>query len=168
MITPDQALMILEEAGCNKKLIAHCRAVSGLASSIGRELSAKGEELDLELVEIGGLLHDLGRAETHGIMHAVEGARMAEERQLDPRLVRIIKTHIGAGITPEEAVQLGLPDDDYMPRTLEEKIVAHADNLIKGTKMITIDERLALMKKKNISRESIERVKKLADEIGIV
>jgi len=29
-----------------------------------------------------------------------------------------------------------------MPRTAEEKIVAHADNLVKGTRVITLDERL--------------------------
>ncbi|MDW7731293.1 MAG: TIGR00295 family protein [Methanolobus sp.] len=160
--------MILEESGCTKKVIAHCLAVSSFATCIGKELSSRGEDLDLELIEIGGLLHDLGRAKTHGIRHAVEGARMAEERKLDPRLVRIIKRHIGAGITPEEAIKFGLPEDDYMPRTMEEKIIAHADNLIKGVRKITIEERLSLMEKKNIDTGSIERVKRLADEIGIV
>ncbi|WP_406657051.1 TIGR00295 family protein [Methanolobus sp. ZRKC2] len=168
MISYEQALKILEESGCKQKVIAHCIAVSNLATCIGKELSNRGEKLDFELIKIGGLLHDLGRAKTHGIMHGLEGARMAEERGLDPRLVQIIKRHIGAGITPEEAIKFGLPEDDYIPCTMEEKIVAHADNLTKGTKKITIQKRISLMEKKNIDIGSIERVKKLADEIGIV
>jgi len=168
MITHQQALEILENAGCSKKVIAHCIAVSSLATLMGKELLSRGEDLDIELVEIGGLLHDLGRAETHGMMHAVTGARLAEARGLDPRLVLIIKKHIGAGITTEEAMELGLPGDDYIPRTLEEKLVAHADNLTKGTRKISLDEKLSLMRRKNIDTSSIERVKRLADEIGIV
>jgi hypothetical protein len=37
---------------------------------------------------------------------------------------------VGAGILPGEAAALGLPDRDYMPSTVEEKIVCHADNLV--------------------------------------
>jgi len=37
---------------------------------------------------------------------------------------------------------LNLLPRDCMPRTAEEKIVAHADNLVKGTRVITLDERL--------------------------
>ena len=32
--------------------------------------------------------------------------------------------------------ELGLPDADYMPRTLEEKIVAHADNMVSDNKVV--------------------------------
>ncbi|TGC07916.1 HDIG domain-containing metalloprotein [Methanolobus halotolerans] len=168
MISHSQALTILGDSGCSKKVIAHCIAVSSLATRIGKELLSRGEKPDLELIGIGGLLHDLGRAKTHGMMHAVEGARMAEEMNLDPQLVQIIKKHIGAGITPDEAMELGLPEDDYMPDTLEEKIVAHADNLTKGTRKITIEERLSMMGEKNINSNSIVRVRRLAAEIGIV
>lgn len=162
------ALRILEDAGCSKNVIEHCISVSNLAVDIARKLSLKGKQPDIELIEMGGLLHDLGRSRTHGIAHAVAGAVIARELELDERLVQIIKRHIGAGISAEEAVTLGLPEDDYMPRTIEEKIVAHADNLIVGTRRITIEERISLMKEKNINIESIERVRALANEIGVV
>lgn len=167
MISRDTALNILKDAGCSSNVIEHCVAVSELASYIGRKLSSDGKHPDLELVEIGGLLHDLGRSRTHGISHAIEGASIARELGLEGRLVEVIKRHIGAGISVEEAVQLGLPEDDYVPRTLEEKIVAHADNLIVGTKKISLDERISMMTEKNINIESINRVRTLAEEIGV-
>jgi uncharacterized protein len=43
--------------------------------------------------------------------------------------------------------------------------VAHADNLVKGTKRITIEERMALMRRNKVSKKVIKRVQKLAEEI---
>ncbi len=167
MISREIALKILKDSGCNNDVIAHCIAVSKLAVDIAGKFSSEKKYPDMELIELGGLLHDLGRARTHGIAHAIEGVAIARELGLDKRLTEIIKRHIGAGISTEEALRLGLPEDDYIPRTIEEKIVAHADNLIVGTRRITMDERIAMMTEKNIDIESIKRVRALADEIGI-
>ena len=54
------------------------------------------------------------------------------------KYVNITLKHIGAGIPSDEAEILELPPGDYMPCTLEEKIVAHADNLINGTIEVNI------------------------------
>lgn len=167
MITREKALGILKKSGCSKKVIAHCIAVSELASEMASVLKSEGQDVDLSLVEIGGILHDLGRAESHGISHAVLGARMAEKYDLCPEIQEIIKRHIGAGISREEAKEFGLPDDDYMPITLEQKIVAHADNLVKGTKRISLEKRVSKMQEDGLDSGSIERVKALAAEIGI-
>nr|WP_304364538.1 TIGR00295 family protein [Methanosarcina sp. KYL-1] len=156
---------MLEEAGCAPNVIEHCREVASLAVEIAERVKAAGHEVDLELVEAGALLHDLGRCRTHGISHAVEGFRLAKDTGIKPELSEIIKRHIGAGISREEARELGLPDDDYFPRSLEEKIVAHADNLVRGTQRITIEERIARMRKKQVGEEVVQRVKKLAEEV---
>jgi uncharacterized protein (TIGR00295 family) len=77
-------------------------------------------------------------------MHVAESAHIARERGLPDELVRIIERHVAAGLTQKEAAGLGLPDGNYMPETLEEKIVCHADNLVKGQSgMQTLDEALA-------------------------
>ncbi len=165
MISRVRAIRILEEAGCAPNVIEHCKTVASLAIEIAEKIRANGKEVDLRLVETGALLHDLGRCRTHGISHAVEGFGLARELGLDPRHAEIIKRHIGAGISEEEAGEIGLPADDYFPRSLEEKIVAHADNLVRGTKRITIEERTARMRKKQIGEEVIRRVEKLAEEI---
>ena len=165
MITQAEAIKLLVEAGCSPDVVEHCKEVASLAVEITEKIKAAGHEVNPELVRIGALLHDFGRCETHKISHAVEGFKLAKSRGLDPEISEIIKRHIGAGISREEAKKLGLPEDDYFPHSLEEKIVAHADNLVKGTKRITIDERITLMRKKEVSENVIKRVKELAEEI---
>ena len=39
-----------------------------------------------------------------------------------------------------EAISLGLPEMDFIPETLEERIVAHADNLFASDHRITLEE----------------------------
>lgn len=165
LTTRSEALKLLEGSGCAPNVIQHCKEVASLAVEIADRIKEAGHEVNSELVEVGALLHDFGRCRTHGITHAVEGFKLAKSRGVDPEISEIIKRHIGAGISKEEARQLGLPEDDYFPRSLEEKIVSHADNLVKGTKRITIDERIALMRKKEVSEQVILRIKSLDDEL---
>lgn len=165
MTTRTEAIRLLEESGCAPNVIEHCKKVASLAVEIAKKAKAAGQNVNLELVEVGALLHDSGRCRTHDITHAVEGFKLAKSKGVEPEVVEIIKRHIGAGISKEEAKMLGLPEDDYFPRSLEEKIVAHADNLVKRTKRITIQERIKLMRKKNIPEHVVQRVKKLAEEV---
>jgi len=51
-----------------------------------------------------------------------------------------------------------------MPRTLEEKIVAHADNLIQDCRRVTLDEALENMRNK-APKHVIEKVERLGREI---
>lgn len=167
MITTQRALQILRDKGCSENVIAHCITVSEHATEIAEKLVASGKKVDVELVAVGGLLHDLGRCKSHGIDHAVVGAAIAMELGLDPVIINIIKKHIGAGITREEAKELGLPEDDYIPSTLEEKIVAHADNFTSGDKRMNMNQLTEKMKKRNFSDGSKARIIALAEEMGI-
>ena len=121
--------------------------------------------IDIDAIYLGGLLHDIGRAKTHGIGHAVAGSIIALENGLSDKVVNIIERHIGAGISREEAVALGLPEKDYFPVTMEEKIVAHADNLVFGEKVGTIDELVLNLQKKQVDEKIIRRIIDLNDEI---
>jgi uncharacterized protein len=165
LTTRAEAIKLLEEAGCAPNVIEHCKEVSALALEIANNAKAAGNDVNPELVEVGALLHDFGRCRTHEISHAVEGFKLAKARGVESEVSEIIKRHIGAGISKEEARELGLPEDDYFPRSLEEKIVTHADNLVKGTMRITIEERIALMRKNKVPEKVIQRVKKLAEEV---
>ena len=40
----------------------------------------KNIEVDLELIEIGAILHDIGRGKTHGFNHALIGGEILRER----------------------------------------------------------------------------------------
>jgi len=156
----EEALQLLRECGCSETVVAHCVAVSELAVKIARRCRA-----DVELVEIGGLLHDLGRCKSHSITHAVEGAKVAKEKGLPRKVVDIIEKHIGAGITKEEARHLGLPERDYIPLTLEEKIVAHADNLMWGTKRTGVKEAAGNLVRQGL-HEQARRILKLHEELS--
>lgn len=125
-----EAVKILEKSGCHEKVVLHCEAVAKFATVITKRLQERGVKVDADLVQAGALLHDLGRSKSQEIDHAVQGARLAKELGLDPRIVNIIERHIGAGIPADEAVKLGLPRKDYIPETIEEKVVCHADNMV--------------------------------------
>jgi uncharacterized protein len=165
------ALALLIKAGCSSSVIDHCKIVAGYAREIATKISENAVkkgipvDIDIDAVFIGGMLHDLGRSKTHGIRHAIEGASIAVENGLDEKLVRIIERHIGAGIPVDEAFGLGLPEKDYMPVTIEEKIVAHADNLVFGNKIGTVEEMILNLKRKKIDGMVIRRFIKLNNEI---
>ena len=126
----DECLAILEKAGMARNVIEHVKLVEAIASAIGGSINRRHPgSVDPALVTAGALLHDLGRARTHDITHASAGVEMAEAMGLDARIVEIIRRHVGAGLEPDDAEGLGLPRWDGMPRTLEEKIVCHADTL---------------------------------------
>lgn len=158
--TATQCLNLLKKTGCSADIIQHCLAVRDVAVRIAQKTNA-----DICLVEAGALLHDIGRSKTHGIRHAVEGAALAKQLGLPDPLVRIIKCHIGAGIPRNEAESLGLPIQDYMPKTLEEKIVAHADNLIAGHKKQNIENEIAKAVQ-NGQKKYAERLQKLHEELS--
>ena len=95
----------------------------------------------------------------------MEGAKLAKGMSLPKAIVSIIERHIGGGISPEEAIRLGLPKKDYSPVTLEEKIVAHADNLMSGTKRTTIREAVTYLTRKG-EYEAAKKVLSLHEELS--
>lgn len=135
-----EAVRILRKAGCSEQVMNHCIKVSKLAKEIAQICQTKGFKVDIRLVELGGLLHDLGRAKTHGIRHSVMGGEIARSMGLSEPIISIIERHIGAGISKEEARVLEIPEKSYIPVTLEEKIVSYADKLIEGDRQVEIDE----------------------------
>jgi uncharacterized protein (TIGR00295 family) len=126
----------LRKYGASEDVIRHVKHVRDYAL----EIAEQNPSADRELVEAGAILHDIGRTRTHGIDHAVEGAEILRREGVDERIVRIVERHIGAGLTAEDAEYLGLPPKDYLPETIEEKIVCHADNLIGNMRRISIHD----------------------------
>lgn len=156
----EDCLRLLREHGCDKEVIAHCEAVADLALRMAKKCRA-----DIALVQAGALLHDIGRCRTHTMSHAVEGARLAKELKLPDALCKIIERHVGAGITAKEAADLGLPKKNYTPQTLEEKIVAHADNLLSGSRRTSIEEAVSHLARKG-HHESALKVLRLHEELS--
>ena len=160
----EQAIEILRKNQCSTRVINHCQAVAALAVELAKQLETKNCKVDLELVEIGALLHDLGRSKTHTVDHAIVGAKIAESLALPQPVISIIKRHVGAGITAQEAQWRGWPKDVYVPATLEEKIVSYADKLIDGSRKVPIDLTIEQLRMDQKS-DAAERVRKLHEEI---
>lgn len=160
----EQAIELLRKNNCPSEVISHCVAVAQLALEIASKLEKKGLRIDIELVEAGALLHDLGRSKTHTVDHAIVGGKMAETESLPEPLVRIIKRHLGGGITTKEAERFGWPKDVYVPVNLEEKIVSYADKHIDKSKRVSIDVEINRLRVEH-KDEAAERVRKLHEEI---
>jgi uncharacterized protein len=125
----------------------------------------KGLEVDLELVEIGAILHDIGRSKTHTVNHAVVGAEIAKTERLPKSVIAIIERHVGGGITGAEAKELGWPEGNYIPVTLEEKIVSYADKLVETSDRVPIQLTIDKLREEKLEAAA-NRVQKLHNEIS--
>lgn len=161
-----EALKILRRMGCPPHVAAHCERVADIAVELALKALDMCFPVDLRLIEAGALLHDIGRSVTHGVSHGVIGAKIVRSLGLDEDVARIVERHVGAGIPAEEAAELGLPNGDYMPSTLEEKIVCYADKLARGSQRMGYKEALEeFIRILGRDHPAVERFKKLHREI---
>jgi uncharacterized protein len=164
----DHALELIREVGCSSPVEDHVKEVYSLGMDMIRRSIEHGtgsvEELDLDLLKAGLILHDIGRSRTHSINHITEGVKIARELNFDERLVGIIHNHIGAGITAREAAKLGLPEEDHLPLKWEEKIVCHADSLVGNRSRRTLSEAVDKLRSKG-AQKGAERMENLHLEL---
>ena len=124
-------------------LINHSQSVARKALQI---VSYHPElHLDAQFIEEAAMLHDLGifRTDAPGIQcfgsepyicHGRLGAEILRQKGYE-RHARVCERHTGAGITCEEIIkqQLPLPHQDFLPETLEEKVICYADKFFSKT-----------------------------------
>lgn len=146
---------------CSDYIIDHCKVVYERSKDITKFY----DNVDLDLIKAGCMLHDVGRTITNGIEHAYLGADLLRDLEVDEKICLITERHIGAGITADEAKALGLPDRNYIPETIEEKIVAHSDNLVHGVTKVDLDFVIEKWNNKNMNQESIDMLIKLHEEL---
>lgn len=146
---------------CSDYIIDHCRVVYQRSLDI----TPFHDNVDLDCVKAGCMLHDVGRTVTNGIEHAYIGADLLRELNVDERICLMTERHIGAGIVASEAKLMGLPEREYVPQTLEEKIVAHSDNLVHGVTKVNLDFVIEKWKKKNMNQQSIDMLINLHREL---
>ncbi len=150
----------LKDAGCSKRVIVHCCTVRAVAEQFMTRI-----DCDKDLVIAGALLHDIGRSRDHSVFHASVGAEILEELGVADEIVEIVRKHTGAGLDKQEAISMGLPDADYMPKTLEEKIVAHADNMVRDNTVVMHTRSVDKLKAKGATRGA-NRMEKLHLELS--
>ena len=139
-----------EDTPLRRLLLTHSRQVADRALLVAERHPEL--HLDVTLMERGALLHDIGimRCDAPGILcfgsvpyicHGRVGAEMLrslagqtvesvllDAEQLEP-LARFCERHTGTGLTRQQIVdqQLPLPQQDFLPETLEEQVVCYAD-----------------------------------------
>ncbi|MFX1365998.1 MAG: HDIG domain-containing metalloprotein [Promethearchaeota archaeon] len=168
-ILPDREFVLefLKNLKISLSVRRHSEKVADKALQIASKI--KKAQVDMNLVEIGALLHDIGRTKTHGFKHAVIGGKIIRQRGFSENLARICETHILGGLDKEDAKNLGLPIKDYLPLTLEEKIICLADKHMAGTREVSIQERFnrwfQKYGKSEILIKSKKRIEKIQKEI---
>jgi len=166
LLTRAEALRVLAKTGCSKRVIEHCKTVSKFAVRVAQAFKEKGVSVNIQLVEIGGLLHDIGRSKTHTVDHGFIGGQIACSLGLPQSVVKAIERHVGGGIPKEEAKRLGWPARSYLPLTWEEKIVCYADKRVEGMRTVQIRQALeSYVARLGRNHPAIDRIKKLHEEI---
>lgn len=128
-------------------LLTHSSLVCRKALTLARRHPELG--LDLTFVHHAALLHDVGiflcdapAIYCYGrepyLRHGLLGAELMRKEGL-PRYARVCERHTGAGLTKEEIEEqhLPLPPRDFLPETLEEKLICYADKFYSKTHLET-------------------------------
>lgn len=129
----EKALALLRKLGLLEHIIEHSIAVADKALEIAKQIQEAGHDVDLEIIEIGGILHDIGRIEAHGLLHAVIGSEIIRKYGYPDSIARIAESH---------------SLDGSWPKTIEEKIVCYADKLLKGTQEMSVHDRFDIWMKR--------------------
>ena len=115
----------------------------------------KGGLYNKDLVVAGALLHDIKKINSED--HVIEGYGLVKSLGY-PEVANLIKKH---GL-------YHLEEEEFTPKTWEEKIVFYADKRVKGSKIVNVDERFEYIKqrykKDNVEKE-VEFTKKIEYEL---
>ncbi len=162
-----EAVAMHRKYGSDQIIIEHCQTVARVAKILAEEFARRGHQVDIQAVVAAAMLHDIGRSKTHTIRHGVEGSQIVEKEGADKKVVEIVRKHVGAGIAPEESARLGLPNLDYIPRTLEERIVCFTDKMIDRDKVRPFEEEVRRFKIKSHDVGRLLALKEsLQEELG--
>lgn len=122
--TEEECYAILKKANTPVKVINHCKQVSHLSCAMGSCLIRTGSHLNLELIRIAALLHDLAKGAPH---HAQVGAEILVKY---PEVAEIVAEHMDICLNPD------------LPLT-EKEIVYLADKLVLADQIMSLQARFS-------------------------
>ena len=160
----------IEDNELKNILIIHSQSVARKALQI---VSLHPElHLDANFIREGAMLHDIGIIRTNAsgiycfgtepyICHGLLGGEMLRLEGF-PLHARVCERHTGAGLGIEdiEAHNLPLPHVDFLPETMEEKVICYADKFFSKTHLDrerTVEEALNSLLKRD--SKGVERFK---------
>jgi HD superfamily phosphodiesterase len=127
----DIADEILKKDKTPSNIVNHGKAVAKLSKIIAGTLIAKGYNIDLDLLISAAKLHDFKKSEK---AHAAAGGTFLSDLGY-PTLGKIVKSHMGDGIEINKTIT-------------EKEILFLADKMIKGTSLVSIENRFSFSYKK--------------------
>ena len=135
------------EPALERILLVHSEAVRNRALEVARRHPEL--ELDEAFIAEAAMLHDIGilrcdapGIECHGmepyIRHGLLGGEILRAEG-QPQHARVAERHTGTGLTAEAIRRQGLPlpEEDYVPETLEEQVVCYADKFYSKSRLDT-------------------------------
>jgi putative nucleotidyltransferase with HDIG domain len=142
-------LSLMEQQGMLPHIKDHSLQVARIAVCLGKNLKAQFPELNLDLVEAGGLLHDIAKTEclkTRG-NHALVGESMVRAMGFDP-VARIVAQHVR------------LEETYFHNERVDEVILVHyADKRVRHDEVVDLKDRFEyLVKTYGRSSEAVERI----------
>jgi putative nucleotidyltransferase with HDIG domain len=132
-------MALLESLELPDGIVIHSKGVARVAAEAARLVAAAGVPLDVRLVEVAALLHDIDKLETRapGVRHGeLAGQRLTELGY--PELATPVESH------PVTC----LLDDRCFPRGWPSVIVSIADRHV-AQEFLTVDERIDDMRRRH-------------------
>ena len=151
ILSLEEAYILLKKESVPEHIIKHSEKVALVSLFIGCFLKETGEEIDLHLLLIGALLHDIKKYQSilTGENHALSGYNFLKKLGYE-KVANIIKAHIYLDINP------------FDTSITEEEIVHYADKRVMHDKIVTLKERFEDLKKRyGKNREIILRLESL-------
>lgn len=118
-------------------LLTHSEMVARKALNVAE---AAKLNIDRNFIHEAALLHDVGIFKCNApgiycygdqpyIRHGIIGADLLRKGGIDEAYARVCERHTGAGLTAKEIAETGLPlpHTDFLPESLEEKLICYAD-----------------------------------------
>lgn len=144
--TKEECMKILKEQNVPGNIVAHLKKVCEVSMKIADLLEKKGINVNRDLVAAGALLHDVKKINSDD--HIVEGYEFIKSLGF-PEVALLVRKH---GLAH-------LDDEDFLPKTWEEKIVFYADKRVKNDKIVSVEERFEYIKIRYNKAEVDEEMK---------
>jgi putative nucleotidyltransferase with HDIG domain len=157
MITHQEALALLKRYIDDEKIIKHCLGVADIAYELASKIKRKNlVPIDVDKVEIAALLHDIGKYYKEG-MHEFHSVDVLKKEGLHDIAELVMHGFI------HEIFVLKMDEEatNYVPRTIENKMVALADMYYnQNEQRVSLDERLAdIIKRYKNDKTSLQAVR---------